>query len=389
MSIKLQLFWKKFNEYLNINQIDNDYIYELKKLRNAKDTIILDTLLEYIIEKHPLMGSKFEDIKDSNNNLKKYEVLMADDILEDQFISMFFNNRLDLFTFLTNPELGLSASINLSYMHIENIKRHIEANNNNARYTINISEIELLSDCFIEYMLKNKHLNGFIEIELLESYINFTNKKVLKNVKILHSNGFKIILDDFGDNYSNLERIEELQVIENEIINSNKPIINSIKIDGTMLISLLLEKEFFNTTIFKDSFSKNNMADIMVHFKNYKSRLKLKDYECKLFNMDMEEIFKDIDNYEDFIDFFTPYIDKMRKYEEKLISENKLIPATIKLNKVLELYDGGELEIIFEFINLNAIKEYIYECLTNKVSCDRIYMQGYLYGCSTKNILAK
>jgi len=389
MSDKLELFWKNFNNYLNNNDIDSDYILELKELKTAKDTIILDTLLEYIIINHPLMGSKFEDIKDNNNNLKKYEVLMADDILNDKFINMFFDNRLDLFTFLTCPELGLSASINLSYMHINNIKRHIQLNNNNARYTINISEIELLSDTFIEYMLKNKHLNRFIEIEILESYIDFANKKVLKNVKILHSNGFKIILDDFGDNYSNIDRIEELQNIENEVTNSKKPIINSIKIDGTMLISLLLEKDFFNTTIFKDSFSKKHMGDIMVHFKNYKSRLKLKDYECKLFNMDMDEIFKDINSYDDFINFFSPYIDKMQKYERKLISENKLVPATTKLNKVLELYEGGELEIIFEFINLSVIKEYIYECLTDKVSCERIYMQGYLYGCSTRNILAE
>jgi len=387
---ELNLFWKNFNNYLVLNEIDKDFILELKLLKSDKNKLILDNLLEYIILNHPLMGSKFEDIKNLDGKLKKYEVLMADDIMKDENICLFFRHRNDLFKYLTNPELGLNVSLKLSTMHIRNIKKHISYyNNNNTRYTINISEIELLSDTFIEYMLKNKHLNRFIEMELLESYIDFSNKKVLKNITILHENNFKIILDDFGDNYSNLERIKELQIVENKILTSKKPIINSIKIDGTMLISLLLEKNFFDTEYFIKSFDKKIIMGIMVHFKNYKSRLKLKDYECELFKIDIGKTLKNISNYAEFKDFFNPYIKRMKIYEKKLISENKLVPATIKLNKVLELYSNGKMEIIFEFVNLKVIKEYIYECLTNKVDSDRIYTQGYLYGCSTDNILAK
>lgn len=96
------------------------------------------------------------------------------------------------------------------------IKNYKCVSNKNFYISINISLNEIENDNFIkqaiEILSKSNLEKNNICLEVIERFkINNTNK-ANKNIKLLRENGFKIAIDDFGIEYSNLDILEKLHI---------------------------------------------------------------------------------------------------------------------------------------------------------------------------------
>lgn len=96
------------------------------------------------------------------------------------------------------------------------IKNYKCVSNKNFYISLNISLNEIENDNFvkqaIEILSKSKLEKNNICLEVIERFkINNTNK-ANKNIKLLRENGFKIAIDDFGIEYSNLDILEKLHI---------------------------------------------------------------------------------------------------------------------------------------------------------------------------------
>lgn len=96
------------------------------------------------------------------------------------------------------------------------IKNYKCVSNKNFYISLNISLNEIENDNFIkqaiEILSKSNLEKNNICLEVIERFkINNTNK-ANKNIKLLRENGFKIAIDDFGVEYSNLDILEKLHI---------------------------------------------------------------------------------------------------------------------------------------------------------------------------------
>ena len=96
------------------------------------------------------------------------------------------------------------------------IKNYKCVSNKNFYISLNISLNEIENDNFvkqaIEILSKSNLEKNNICLEVIERFkINNTNK-ANKNIKLLRENGFKIAIDDFGIEYSNLDILEKLHI---------------------------------------------------------------------------------------------------------------------------------------------------------------------------------
>lgn len=102
------------------------------------------------------------------------------------------------------------------------IKNYKCINSKEFYISINISLNEIENDKFvkeaIEILSKSNLTNNSICLEVIERVKMNNLKKINKNIKILRDNGFKLAIDDFGIEYSNLDVLEKLHI-------------NTIKID--------------------------------------------------------------------------------------------------------------------------------------------------------------
>ena len=112
------------------------------------------------------------------------------------------------------------------------IKNYKCVSNKNFYISLNISLNEIENDNFvkqaIEILSKSNLEKNNICLEVIERFkINNTNK-ANKNIKLLRENGFKIAIDDFGVEYSNLDI---LHLLDTDVIKVDKHFVDGIDKD--------------------------------------------------------------------------------------------------------------------------------------------------------------
>ena len=147
----------------------------------------------------------FQGIYDNfNHNITKYEAL-ARIVLTDKIISPY--------EFLEPAKLcGLLPEI--TKVMIEKTLKIMT--NNNFSFSINITEDDLAENYLVEYL--NEKTSTYqinpnrIILEILEGVSSTGKKNHIKQLTSLKAKGYKIAIDDFGAEYSNFERILDLDI---------------------------------------------------------------------------------------------------------------------------------------------------------------------------------
>jgi diguanylate cyclase (GGDEF)-like protein/PAS domain S-box-containing protein len=147
----------------------------------------------------------FQGIYDNNcNNITKYEALVRIE-LEDRIVSPY--------EFLESAKLsGLLPEI--TKIMIDKTLKMMTTNN--YEFSINITEDDLAENYLNEYL--NEKISFYkidskrIILEILEGVSSNSKKNHIKQLNQLKKNGFKIAIDDFGTEYSNFERILDLDI---------------------------------------------------------------------------------------------------------------------------------------------------------------------------------
>ncbi len=147
----------------------------------------------------------FQGIYDNNkSSITKYEAL-ARIVLEDKVISPY--------EFLEPAKLsGLLPEI--TKVMIDKTLQSMTSND--YEFSINITEDDLAEDYLNEYL--NEKISIYkinpkrIILEILEGVSSTGKKNHISQLTLLKSKGFKIAIDDFGAEYSNFERILDLDI---------------------------------------------------------------------------------------------------------------------------------------------------------------------------------
>ena len=142
-------------------------------------------------------------INNSTGKVEKYECLarLKD---EDEIISPYL--------FMESAKV----TGNLSYVTKSLIAQSFKKfSNNEYEFSINITGEDLALDYLEPFLLKNVnkyHINpSRVVLEMLEDITTLDKGSTLKQLNSLRENGFKIAIDDFGAENSNLSRLLEIQ----------------------------------------------------------------------------------------------------------------------------------------------------------------------------------
>lgn len=147
----------------------------------------------------------FQGIYDNNNNsITKYEAL-ARIVLKDRVVSPY--------EFLEPAKLsGLLPEI--TKVMIDKTMKTMSSNNH--EFSINITEDDLAEGYLNEYLDEKiafyKINPRRVILEILEGVSSTGKKNHIKQLTLLKKSGFKIAIDDFGAEYSNFERILDLDI---------------------------------------------------------------------------------------------------------------------------------------------------------------------------------
>ena len=147
----------------------------------------------------------FQGIYDNNkNSITKYEAL-ARIVLEDRVVSPY--------EFLEPAKLsGLLPEI--TKVMIDKTMKAMSLNN--YEFSINITEDDLAEDYLNDYLNEKISLYKIdskrVILEILEGVSSTGKKNHIKQLNLLKKSGFKIAIDDFGAEYSNFERILDLDI---------------------------------------------------------------------------------------------------------------------------------------------------------------------------------
>ena len=147
----------------------------------------------------------FQGIHDNKTNkITKYEAL-ARIVLDDRIISPYeFLEPAKLSGFL--PEV--------TKMMIDKIFQVMSKNE--FEFSINISEDDLAENYLIDYLNEKSKIYNInpkrVILEILEGVSAGGKKSQIKQLDILKSSGYKLAIDDFGAEYSNFERILDLDI---------------------------------------------------------------------------------------------------------------------------------------------------------------------------------
>lgn len=172
------------------------------------------------------------------------------------------------------------------------ISSYEEYKNKRFYISINLSFSELENEIFINEAVKLINNNAYIKenicIEILENILMGNLEKVKFNIQKLKDNGFRISIDDFGVEYSNLNILE---VIEFDNIKLDKcfadkilkSMINSEVIRFISKITLLTNKKLIIEGVEKkyqiEEIKKINNKNIYIQGYYYSKPLSLKDLE--------------------------------------------------------------------------------------------------------------
>lgn len=133
------------------------------------------------------------------------------------------------------PYLFIEIAKNSGFLHeitkimIKKSCRYISLMDKSIEISINITEDDLfthkLGEYFLEILKKYDINSNRITLEVLEGITTSGAKNNIKQLKKLKDAGFKIAIDDFGVEYSNFERISELDI---DFIKIDKKYISTI-----------------------------------------------------------------------------------------------------------------------------------------------------------------
>jgi len=334
--------------------------------------------VEYVVLYHPLIGSKFEDIVDEQEKTIKYEVLLSKAILKDKkLFEYIFEDIQDMYLYLASPLIeNNNAPVLLTFQHLKNIETHKKINNNKTKvYTINISNLELNDTLFIKQMISNNK-SHYIELELLEYKINLQSLMIKKHIEELKKATYNFILDDYGVGYSNYNRIKSLNLLSEDMIrkSNTKSYIDTIKIDGSLLSSIMFNNNF--TDEIKKISSEIEMKELNVHLFNFLNRLNSnregKKIKFKAPQENKEEIMSSI-KY-------------LRKKETELEANNQIRNICEEMHEVINHINNNSINIVIEYVNLKSIKNFITKFFKKHGFQGNIYFQGFYIGERTKNI---
>ena len=184
------------------------------------------------------------------SEITKYEAL-ARIVLEDRLISPY--------EFLEAAKLsGLLPEI--TKVMIDKTLQIMTSNN--YEFSINITEDDLSEDYLIQYLDEKISLYKInpnrIILEILEGVSSRGKKNHIKQLTLLKSKGFKIAIDDFGAEYSNFERILDLDI-------------DYIKIDAKYIKDIDTNKRSFEIVKAISFFAKNVNIPCIAEFVHNKS----------------------------------------------------------------------------------------------------------------------
>lgn len=184
--------------------------FEIFEQHSNDDYLKRETFINYTnLIKNALDNNQivpfFQGIYDNNkNSITKYEAL-ARIVLEDRIISPY--------EFLEPAKLsGLLPEITKVMID----KTMETMSSNNYEFSINITEDDLAEDYLNDYL--NEKINLYkidskrVILEILEGVSSSGKKNHIKQLNLLKKSGFKIAIDDFGAEYSNFERILDLDI---------------------------------------------------------------------------------------------------------------------------------------------------------------------------------
>lgn len=180
-----------------------------KQLKNNRYLLyyqpIYDPIKEVIVGFESLLR-----LKDKNNNL----------ISPEKFIPEIEKNNM-----LVDVTIWIMRRVILDYKEI----RKYNCINNNFYISLNLSIDEILNNKFVEEaieILKEANLeNKSICLEIVEKVGIKNLHKIMENLSKLKNAGFKIAIDDFGTEYSNLDVLEKLDA---DIIKVDKNFVDGL-----------------------------------------------------------------------------------------------------------------------------------------------------------------
>lgn len=372
MSSLKELKWKLLDiEDENINLEEYKFIKNMTKI------------MSYIVDNHPYMSSKFEDmIRLEDNNLIKIksEVLIGNNLLDDDVIKeTLISNRYELIELITKHKLLKNIGIKLTLKHIETAI-FINQDSLLHKLSINISEEEIINDTFfkklkeIKKQLKEKlniEIADIIQFELLEYKIDFSQKHIWDGLKRLKELDIDLSIDDFGSNFSNLKRIIDIRDKQE----THLEYIKTIKIDKkiTSAVSynkfkVYLKEKKYNATSEEFQYFLIHLTNIIeIPFLNLKSVLD--EHIDKNINDIINEIEK---NYK--IDIQKTVHIELNKFEELInyLQKNNLIK---RINLVFEFIDNKIVKDIIEEISKEKNIEVLAQGYYFKESIEPIYHQ--------------
>lgn len=197
----------KTNSFLAEKREDN-----LKWLQKIKKLIEMDAITPYF---QPVINNTTKEVE-------YYECLARIHEINRVIKPHYFIENAKLFKLLPN----------ITKVIIE--KAFKEFSSTNKKFSINLS-IDDLEDRFIcDHILNTQQKYNInserIILEFPENISTTEDKQVLKNFVLLQKHGFKIALDDFGTNHSNIKNLANLKI-------------DFIKIDGIYIQNILNDKK--------------------------------------------------------------------------------------------------------------------------------------------------
>lgn len=128
---------------------------------------------------------------------------------------------------------------------------------NSYDFSINITEEDLDNSYLLEYLKERASYYKIepyrVNLEILEGISAAGKSDNITQLKKIKEEGFKISIDDFGAEYSNFERVLELDV-------------DTIKIDARYIKNIDKDKKSFEITKAIVNFAKNVQIDIVAEF---------------------------------------------------------------------------------------------------------------------------
>lgn len=202
----------KYGFYSSNSLLVNRREDNLKWLKKIKKVLKSDSIIPYY---QPIINNK-------TGKVEGYEALAR--VLEMNRVSKpyYYLENAKLFQLLPHITKVMISKI------FKNIK------NKNLPIAINITQEDLADDSFITFVLNSSSQYNIkpskIIFEIVESISLIEDNNIMKNISLLNNLGFKMAIDDFGTNHTNMQKLHNITI-------------DYIKIDGYYIENLLNSKK--------------------------------------------------------------------------------------------------------------------------------------------------